>query len=70
MLAPEQKTRSLPLVRTTTPHLGMLEADAVQRIVQLDIDAKIVGIELEPVAGIESAILGDVERQGRGRPLA
>ena len=49
--------------------LGMLEADAVQRVVQLDIDAEIVGIELELVAGHEAAILGDVERQRRHRPV-
>jgi len=29
----------------------MLEADAVQRVVQLDVDAEVVAVELELVAG-------------------
>ena len=37
--------------------LGMLEAQALDRIGQLDVDAEIVGIELELVAGPEPAIL-------------
>ena len=51
MLAPAQNMRSLALVDDHGADLGMLEADAVQRVVQLDIDAEIVGIELELVAG-------------------
>ena len=47
----------------------MLEADAVQRVVELDIDAEIVGIELELVAGLDPAILGDVERERRHVPV-
>ena len=42
MLAPEQNMRSLPLVTTTRAHFGMLEADALQRVVQLDVDAEVV----------------------------
>ena len=70
MLAPEQKTRSLPLGQHHDPHFGMLEADAVERVGQFDIDAEIIGIELQPIAGIEPALLGHVERQGRDRPVA
>ena len=40
MLAPAQNMRSLALVSTTHFTCGMLEADAVQRVVQLDIDAR------------------------------
>ena len=46
MLAPEQKTRSLALVTTTRAHFGMLEADAVERVVQLDVDAEVVQLSL------------------------
>ena len=42
MLAPEQKMRSLALAITTTLHLRVLEADALQRVVQLDVDAEVV----------------------------
>ena len=41
----------------------MLEAHAVQRIAQFDVDAQVVAIELELVAGADAAVLGDVERQ-------
>jgi len=47
----------------------MLEPDPVQRVVQLDVDAQIIGIELELVAGRDPAILGDVEQQGRDAPV-
>ncbi len=70
MLAPEQKTRSLPLVSNDDPHRGMLEADPIQRVVQFDVDAEIVGVELQPVAGIEPALFGDIEGQSGDRPRA
>ncbi len=57
--------RSLPLVKTTAPDLGMLEADALQRVVQFDVDAEVVGVELERVARRDAAILGDVEHERR-----
>src|SRR5208282_4407764 len=50
-------------------HLGMLEADAVQRVVQLDVDAEIVGIELEPIAGEEPALFRDIQGQGGDRTV-
>ncbi len=46
-------------------HAGVLEAQALQRIRKFDVDAEIVGIELEPVAGPDAALLGDVERERR-----
>src|SRR3989442_301355 len=50
-------------------HFGMLEADAVERIVQLDVDAKVVAVELELVPGHQGLVLGHVEAEGRHRPL-
>ncbi|MCY1300993.1 hypothetical protein D9M69_340240 [compost metagenome] len=44
-------------------HLGMLEADALQRVVQFDIDAEVVRIQLERVAGPQAGFLVDVHRQ-------
>src|SRR5258706_6785257 len=51
------------------PNLGMLEADAVQRIGELDVHAEVVGVELELVAGTQPRILGDVHREGRDRAV-
>ena len=47
----------------------MLEAQPVQRVVQFDIDAEIVGIELQGIARREAAILGDVEDEPCHRPV-
>ncbi|MNN33363.1 hypothetical protein D3C81_1471220 [compost metagenome] len=44
-------------------HFGMLEADALQGVVQFDIDAKIVGIQLQRVAGPQTAFLVHVHGQ-------
>ena len=38
---------------TTDADFGMLETDALQSVMQLDIDAEIVGIELQFVAGTQ-----------------
>jgi hypothetical protein len=43
----------------------MLEADAVDRVVQLDVDAQVVRIELELVARLDAAVLVDVQLQAR-----
>jgi len=40
MLAPEQKHALAALVINHAPHLGMFEADAVQRIRKLDVHAR------------------------------
>ena len=42
MLAPAQKMRSLRLVTTTAADLGMLEAEALNRVGELDVDAEVV----------------------------
>ena len=43
----------------------MFETDPLQGVVQLDIDAKVVGIEPELVARRNTGVLVDVQRQGR-----
>ena len=47
----------------------MLEAQAVQRVVQLDVDAEVVAVELELVARGDALVLGDVERERRDRAV-
>ena len=64
MLAPAQNTAVLArLGARSTFHLGMLEAQPLQRVGELDIDAEIVGIELELVALEQAAVLVDVHGQ-------
>jgi hypothetical protein len=41
----------------------MLEADPVQRVGELDVDAQVVAIQFELVARLEGLVLGDVERE-------
>ena len=43
----------------------MLEAQTLDGIGELDVDAEVVGVELEGVAREEAAVLVDVERQRR-----
>ncbi len=50
-------------------HFGMLEADALDRVVQLDVDAEVVGVELQLVAGTDARVLVDVERQRGDRAV-
>jgi hypothetical protein len=42
-------------------HLGMLEAHALQGVVQLHVHAEVVGVELELVAGLDAAVFVDVQ---------
>ena len=46
-------------------HLRMLEAQALDRVGELDIDAEVVGVELELVAFEQRALLVDVHQQRR-----
>ena len=48
-------------------HFGVLEADAVERVGELDVDAEVVAVELELVAGADAGVFGDVERQAGER---
>src|SRR5262249_24460842 len=45
------------------PHLRMLESQPLAGVVQLDVNAEIVRVELELVAGLEPAVLLQVHRQ-------
>ena len=63
MFAPEQKTRSSSAVTTTHLHLGMLEADALDRVGELDVDAEVVRVELELVAGAVRMVAVDGHHQ-------
>ena len=49
--------------------LGVLEADALDRVGELDVDAEVVGVQLEPVVGREAGVLLDVHRQRRDRAV-
>ena len=62
ILAPAQNTLSLPDLHHDL-HLGMLEAQPLHRVVEFDIDAEIVGIELELIALEQPAGLIDVHGQ-------
>ena len=65
MLAPAQNTRFLPERTTTDLHLGMLEAQPLHGVGEFDVDAEIVGIQLELIALEQAAILVDVHGQRR-----
>ena len=41
-------------------HFGMLEADPVDRVVELDVDAEIVAVELQLVARAQPAVLVEI----------
>ena len=58
MLAPAQKTRSEAAGDDDAAHLGVLEAQPLDRVGELDVDAEVVGVELELVAGPEALVLG------------
>ena len=44
-------------------HLGVLKSNAVQRIVELDIDAEVIAVEFELVSGAQARILVNVDGQ-------
>src|SRR6202022_5148539 len=48
------------------PHLGMLEADAVERVVEFYIYPEIVRVELKPVAWGKGGFLPPIEGQCGG----
>src|SRR6266496_3415226 len=50
-------------------HLGVLEAQPLHGVVQLDVDAEVVGVQLEGVTGVQAAVLRGVQRQGRHRAV-
>ncbi len=50
-------------------HFGALEADAIDGVVELDVDAEVVRVELELVAGAQAGVLVEVGKQRRQRPV-
>ncbi len=50
-------------------HLGVLEAQSLHGVVQLDVDAEVVRIQLQLVARDEAALLVNVHRQRRDRTV-
>ena len=69
MLAPAQKMRSFRLVIDDRVDLGVLEPDALHGVGELDVDAEVVGIQLQPVVLPQAALLRDVHRQRRNRAV-
>ena len=69
MLAPAQKIRSFPGCKDHGAHLRMLEAEALDGVVQLDVHTEVVGVQLELVAGDEAAGFLDVHGQRRDPPV-
>ena len=69
MLAPAQKMRSFALVDDDGVDLGMLEAQPLHRVGELDVDAEVVGVELEPVVGREARVFADVHRERGDRAV-
>ena len=65
MLAPAQNTRGLAERSSTTRTCGMLEAEALEGVGQLDVDAEVVGVELELVAFEQAALLVHVHGERR-----
>jgi len=50
-------------------HLRMLEANPVERVVELDVHAEVVAVQLQLVAGADAAVLGDAHAQRRDRSV-
>jgi hypothetical protein len=61
MFAPAQKIRSLSDVTMTD--LRVLEADSLDGVGELDVDAEIVGIELQLIVRREAGVLAHVHGQ-------
>ena len=69
MLAPEQNTFSRPLVTTTARTSGVLEAQALHRVVELDVDAEVVRVELELVVVTQPTGRIDLHRERGDRSV-
>ena len=50
-------------------HVGVLKADAVERVMQFDVHAQVVAVELELVARTNPTVLRNVEGQPRNGAL-
>ena len=47
----------------------MLETDAVDSVVELDVNAEIIAVELELVAGTQAPVLVEIGDERRHRPV-
>jgi len=50
-------------------HLGMLEPQPLHGVVELDVHAEVIGVELELVAGHEATVLPDVHGERGHAPV-
>ena len=57
--------RSLPLVKTRAFTSGCSKRMRVQRVGELDVDAEVVRVELERVAGAQALVLAHVHDEAR-----
>ena len=69
MLAPEQNTRSRALDDDHGARFRALEADAVDGVVELDVDAEVIAVELELVARAQAGVLVEIGEERRHRPV-
>ena len=69
MFAPAQKIRSLSDVDDDRADLGMLEAEALDGVGELDVDAEVVGVELQLVVVGQAGVLAHVHRERRDRAV-
>ena len=66
MLAPAQKMRGLRLVQHDRVHFGMFEAQSLQDVGELDVDAEVVRVEFQLVVmGPQAGVFAHVHRQRR-----
>ncbi len=47
----------------------MLKTDAVERVVEFDVHAKVIAVELELVAGTQARVFIEISTQGRNRAI-
>ena len=69
MFAPAQKMRSLSDDDDDRVDLGMLEAQALDGVGELDVDAEIVGVELQLVVRRQARVLAHVHRERGDRAV-
>ena len=69
MLAPEQNTLLPRAGDDDRAHFRMLEADAIDGVVELDVDAEVVAVEFELVARTQAGVLVEIGQERRHGPV-
>jgi hypothetical protein len=69
MFAPAAEHAVLRAGDDDRAHLGVLEPEPLDRVGQLDVDAEVVAVELELVAGAVRLLVPHVEPERRDAPL-